>query len=132
MAVVERATAAVKYLIGTALLLLFNLLGNTTAQHWQLPLPGALIGLLLLLTALLTVARGWQRRIAPVAEPLIAHLSLLFIAPTIGAFYLTPALQSQLPMVVAVLFISTGAAMAVLIALLRWIVRGVARRRSAS
>mgnify|MGYP001096767131 CR=1 FL=1 len=110
-----------RYLAGLAILALFNTLGAVLAESCKLPLPGALVGLILLLVVLLTAGRGWLTTVGRVAEPLISHLSLLFIAPTIAAFYLSQSLQSQLPVIVAILFISTAAAMALLALLIRWL-----------
>jgi holin-like protein len=104
---------------GLALLLLFNFAGQVVAHHWRLPLPGALIGMVLLLAALLTVGRGWQNTVGAAAEPLIAHLSLFFIAPTLGAFYLADSLQAQLLPLFFVLFAGTALAMALLALLVR-------------
>lgn len=112
-----------RVLFGLIALVAFNTLGGWLASSWQLPLPGALVGLILLLAVLLTVGRSWQAPLGRVAEPLIAHLSLLFIAPTIGAFYLSQHLNEQLPLIVAILFISTSIAIALLTLLVRWLTR---------
>ncbi len=104
---------------GLAVLLLFNFVGQLVAHHWQLPLPGALIGMVLLLVALLTVGRSWQTTVGAAAEPLIAHLSLFFIAPTLGAFYLADSLQAQLLPLFFVLLAGTALAMALLALLVR-------------
>ena len=114
---------ALRILFGLIALVAFNTFGGWLASSWQLPLPGALIGLIVLLAVLLTVGRSWQAPLGRVAEPLIAHLSLLFIAPTIGAFYLSQHLNEQLPLIVAILFISTSVAIALLTLLVRWLTR---------
>lgn len=108
---------------GLALLVLFNFVGQLAAHHWQLPFPGALIGMVLLLVVLLTVGRRLHTCVGAAAEPLIAHLSLFFVAPTLGAFYLADALRAQLLPLLATLVVGTALAMALLALLVRPLTR---------
>jgi holin-like protein len=69
-------------LTGLALLLLCQSAGELLARGLHLPLPGPVLGLLLL-WALLTVP-AVRTPVAAVAEPLLAHLSLLFVPVGVG------------------------------------------------
>ena len=67
---------------GLALLLLCQSAGEASARLLHLPLPGPVLGMLLLMTLL-----GWQRLQAPAgaaAEALLTHLSLLFVPVGVG------------------------------------------------
>jgi holin-like protein len=69
-------------LTGLAALLLCQSAGEALARLLHLPLPGPVIGMLLLLVAL-----RWPRLRAPVgaaADSLLAHLSLLFVPVGVG------------------------------------------------
>lgn len=69
-------------LTGLALLLLCQSAGELLARGLHLPLPGPVLGLLLLWALLAWPAvRG---PVAAVAEPLLAHLSLLFVPVGVG------------------------------------------------
>jgi holin-like protein len=69
-------------LTGLALLLLCQSAGELLARGLNLPLPGPVLGLLLLWALL---AWPWVRKpVAAVAEPLLGHLSLLFVPVGVG------------------------------------------------
>lgn len=68
---------------GLLLLLLFQLAGEALVQWLQLPLPGPVVGMLLLLAALLS-RHALFARIAPAANLLIGNLTLLFFPIGIG------------------------------------------------
>ena len=67
---------------GLAWLLVLQLIGEVLARAFSLPLPGPVIGMLLLMPAL-----GWRPLREPVTEVarfLLAHLSLLFVPVGVG------------------------------------------------
>jgi holin-like protein len=68
---------------GLIILLLFQLAGEGLVRWLELPLPGPVAGMLLLLTALL-MRQGWAERVAPAANGLIRHLTLLFFPIGVG------------------------------------------------
>ena len=68
---------------GLLLLLLFQLAGEALVQWFNLPLPGPVVGMLLLLAALLSRHSVFER-IAPAANLLIGNLTLLFFPIGIG------------------------------------------------
>jgi holin-like protein len=67
---------------GFALLLLCQSAGEAVSRLAHAPLPGPVIGLLLM-WALLNVPAA-RAPVAAVAEPLLAHLSLLFVPVGVG------------------------------------------------
>jgi holin-like protein len=68
---------------GLIILLVFQLAGEALVRWLELPLPGPVAGMLLLLTALLA-RQGWAERVAPAADLLIRHLTLLFFPIGVG------------------------------------------------
>ena len=67
---------------GLTWLLIFQSLGELLARGLSLPLPGPVIGMVLLLVALRWPAV--QRPVAGCAEFLLSHLSLLFVPVGVG------------------------------------------------
>ncbi|MBB6674425.1 CidA/LrgA family protein [Cohnella nanjingensis] len=107
---------------GFAILLLFNLAGLAGHQLLHIPLPGNVLGMLLLLLSLLA---GWVKLawIEASAQFLLKHM-LIFFAPTIVGVivYFGQIGQQWLP-IVANLFVST----AIVLALTGWVTAKLAR-----
>jgi holin-like protein len=76
------ATAAIQPLRGLACLLLLQAAGELLGRAAALPVPGPVIGLLLLLVALRLPAL--RAPVAAAAQALLAHLSLLFVPVGVG------------------------------------------------
>lgn len=68
---------------GLLILLFFQFTGELLVRLLDLPLPGAVVGMVLLLLALITRAAVLQR-VAPAANLLIGNLTLLFFPIGIG------------------------------------------------
>ena len=102
-----------------AALFIFQLLGEVLVQWLALPIPGPLIGMLLLFAAL--VARGAVLvEMAQTANLLLGHLMLLFIPAVAGVMmYFGRVGQEWLPFLVACL---GGAAVTITVSALalRW------------
>jgi holin-like protein len=96
---------------GLAILLLCQSAGEALVRLLHLPLPGPVLGLLLLMAAL-----GWQRLRAPAgmaADALLQHLSLLFVPVGVGVMtHLALLSQHGLRMALALL-LSTWVGLAV-------------------
>ena len=102
---------------GFAVLLLCQTLGELAARGLGLPLPGPVLGMLLLLAAL-----AWPALRAPVqaaAEALLAHLSLLFVPIGVGVVSHLGVLGHHAPAIVAALVVSTWIGLAVTALVLR-------------
>lgn len=105
-----------------AALFIFQLVGELLARWLGLPVPGPLIGMLLLFVALL-VRRRLPDGLRDTAGLLLRHLMLLFIPAVAGVMmYFERVAQEWLPFLVAGV---AGAAftMAVTALTLRWMVR---------
>ncbi|HET7464318.1 MAG TPA: CidA/LrgA family protein [Longimicrobium sp.] len=86
---------------GTLILLAFLYAGNAISALLHLPLPGSVLGMVMLAAALhLRVVRPeWVR---PAADVLIRHMSLLYIPPGVGVMvYFGLIRREWLPLVAA-------------------------------
>jgi holin-like protein len=101
---------------GLAALLFFQSLGEALAQLTHAPVPGPVIGLVLLFTALVLRQQWRLRPWAPLdqaADGLLAHLSVFFVPAAVGVMlFWEPLAREGLAWVVAVVG-STAAAIAV-------------------
>ncbi|WP_338073646.1 CidA/LrgA family protein [Kineococcus siccus] len=70
-------------LAALGVLLALQLLGTLLVSVLHLPVPGAVVGLVLLV-ALGARHRGLRRRVEPAGDPLLRHLQLLFVPPGVG------------------------------------------------
>ena len=106
---------------GLALLLLSQCAGEVLARGLHLPLPGPVLGMLLMLALL-----RWSPLQAPVgaaAEPLLQHLSLLFVPVGVGVVTHLALLSQYGLRIVAVLVVSTLVGLAVTALLLQALLR---------
>ncbi|MGN6370936.1 MAG: CidA/LrgA family protein [Phycisphaerae bacterium] len=93
-------------MIGLAILLLFNLLGVLLNEYAHIPLPGNVIGLLLLLVALFTkiVKLHW---VEEAAHFLLRHMLLFFAPVIVASLALADLLAKNLFPLLAVILVST-------------------------
>ena len=106
-----------KPLQGLALLLLMQSAGEALSHFLQLPVPGPVVGMALLLLAL-----RWapvQQAIAPAAGFLLTHLSLLFVPVGVGVMTHLALLGTHGLRLVVVIVLSTWIGMAVTALVLR-------------
>ena len=91
-------------LLGLVILLLAQMLGLAAEALLGLPVPGVVIGLVVLVVlGLLRPTRAVVRAAEPAATPLLAHLQLLFVPPGVGIVLEMEALaQNALPIALAV------------------------------
>jgi len=104
-------------LSGFAWLLSLQTLGELLSRGLALPLPGPVIGMMLLLVAL-----RFERVREPVArcaDFLLAHLSLLFVPVAVGVMAYLPLLRQYGLRLLLVLVVSTWIGLAVTVLLLR-------------
>ena len=94
------------------IILCFQLIGEVAARGLGLPLPGPVVGLVLLVGACIT-RPTLAGRIRPVAQGLLANLSLFFVPAGVGVIAHMPTLaQHGLGLAIA-LIASTALAIAV-------------------
>ena len=106
---------------GLALLLLCQSLGEVLARGLKLPLPGPVLGLLL--TLLLLNWAPLQAPLGAAAEPLLQHLSLLFVPVGVGVVTHVALLSQYGLRIVVVLVVSTLVGLAVTALLLQALLR---------
>ncbi|UQN28318.1 CidA/LrgA family protein [Brachybacterium kimchii] len=91
-------------LLGLAVLLVLQMIGLALAALLHLPIPGVVLGLVLLvILGLVPRTRGILRVAEPAGTPLLAHLQLLFVPPGVGVVVEMGALaRNALPIALAV------------------------------
>lgn len=109
---------------GWAVLLVFQLFGEVAARLLRLPVPGPVVGMVLLLTAL-ALRMPADESVRAVSSGLLSHLSLLFVPAGVGIMLHAPRLSTEWPAIVAALIVSTLATIAVT----GWIADRLSRRR---
>lgn len=98
--------------LAVTLLLLFQLIGEAIARGFGLPIPGPVIGFVLL-ALMLAASPETRHSIEPTAAGLLRNLSLLYVPAAVGVIQQWQLLRTEaLPIAVA-LFVSTWAALAV-------------------
>lgn len=103
-----------------AMLLVFQTMGEGLSYALSLPIPGPVIGMLLLFVYLVLNNEA-VHRLAPTCLELLKHLSLLFVPAGVGIMVHAQRIASEwLPIVVA-LVCSTVVSIAVTGAVVRWL-----------
>lgn len=112
------------------LLLVYQLLGEVAVQILALPVPGPVVGMLLLFLTLL--ARGAAPEpLRATCQTLLAHLSLLFVPAGVGVMLHFKRLGAEwLPIAVA-LVASTVICIGVTALVMQWLLRRRGPERSA-
>lgn len=106
-------------LLGFASLLSLQAAGELLSRGLGLPLPGPVVGLVLLMLALRS-ARV-RAPVAACADFLLAHLSLLFVPVAVGVMAYLPLLREHGLRLLLVLVVSTWAGIAVTALVLRFL-----------
>ena len=89
------------FLVGITWLLLFQCAGEALARLTGMPVPGPVLGMILLFVALL-VRPSFTALLATAADGLARHLSLLFVPAGVGVMlHLHRVANEWLPIVVA-------------------------------
>ncbi len=104
---------------GFALLLVCQLIGEVAVQALSLPVPGPLVGMLLLFAGLV-VRGGLPDAVRDAANALLRHLMLLFIPAVTGVMmYFDRIAQEWLPFMAACV-VGTAVTMVTTALTLRW------------
>jgi len=110
-----------------ATLLVFQCLGEGVSYVFALPVPGPVIGMLLLFAFVMTRPAAADS-LEPTALELLRHLSLLFVPAGVGIMVSAQALRGEALAVVASLVVSTVAGIAVTALVTRALLRRQRRR----
>jgi holin-like protein len=106
---------------GLAILLLLQAAGESLTHLLGLPIPGPVVGLVLLLGALQVPAL--RESVGAIAELLLAHLSLLFVPIGVGVIVHLELISHYGLQLLAVIVVSTWIGMAVTALVLRGLLR---------
>ncbi|WP_371374938.1 CidA/LrgA family protein [Thalassotalea aquiviva] len=94
------------FIIGLAVLLIFQLLGEVAVAYFELPVTGPVAGMLLLFACL--VIRGKVgKKLGSASTHLLSHLSLLFVPAGVGLMMYFQILQQHWLAIVVALVLST-------------------------
>ncbi|WP_428819540.1 CidA/LrgA family protein [Microbulbifer sp. MCCC 1A16149] len=92
-----------RWLMGAGLLLGFDLAGRSLSTAFSLPVPGPVVGMLLLLLALVIYGRI-PRGLAEVAVLILRMLVLILLPATVGIYFLQElAIRDWLTLAIAML-----------------------------
>lgn len=117
------------FLQGVTALLVFQLVGEVTARLFGLPIPGPVLGMILLFASLLLLRRT-PEALDVSADHLLTNLSLLFVPAGVGVVLHLQLIRSEWFPIVVTLFASTLAGMAATAWVMQWAL-GRARGRVA-
>lgn len=104
-------------------LLVFQLIGEVTVQLAGLPIPGPVIGLLLLFLAL-CVRGSLAVPLRDTANGILQHLSLLFVPAGVGVMVHFARISGEWLPILAAVLVSTALAIAVSALVMRALMRG--------
>jgi holin-like protein len=111
------------------LLLLFQAVGETLSFAMALPLPGPVIGLMLLIAYLLLRPSALET-LRPTALDMLRHLSLLFVPAGVGIMLHGARLQAEGWKLLLAVVVSTLLTLAVTAIVTRWALRRFVREDS--
>lgn len=122
----SRLVALPPILLGLVALLVLQMIGMVLAELLDLPIPGTVLGLMLLVAlALIQPTRVITRVVEPAGQPLLRHLQLLFVPPGVGVVVEMSALAANaLPLALAV-----GGSFVVTLLVAGWVLQALLRRR---
>lgn len=103
-----------------ATLLVFQTIGEGLAYAFSLPIPGPVIGMVLLFLYLL-IKRDAVQTLAPVSLELLKHLSLLFIPAGVGIMVHAQRVAAEWLPIVTALLASTIVSIAVTALIVKWL-----------
>ena len=104
-----------------------NIAGGYVAALLRLPVPGTVIGILILLGALLAYGRV-PDPLRRVAVFLLAHLNLLYVPAGVGVLAYVALVRNDLLPIVVVLFVSTFLSMIASALAFHWTAKLTARK----
>jgi holin-like protein len=104
------------------ILLVCQLIGEVTARALGLPIPGPVIGLMLLFLGLV-VRGGVPEPLAQTSSGLLSNLSLLFVPAGVGVTLYFPLLAMEWPAIIGAVVGSTVLTIAVTALVMSWLLR---------
>ncbi len=106
---------------GLLVLLLFQGIGEASSHYSGLPIPGPVIGMILLFIYLQLSSRELSTGLGDAAHFMIRWLSLMFVPACVGFFFLTKIPANQWLAVTGVIIISTLVTMIITALLMKYV-----------
>jgi holin-like protein len=103
-------------------LLVCQLIGETVVRLLELPLPGPVLGLVLML-AVLALRRGVPGNLDVTANGLLRHLSLLFVPAGVGVLQHLARIEAEWLAIAAALLVSSVSTIVVTAVVMRGMIR---------
>lgn len=94
-------------LVGMAILLGCQLIGESTARFFHLPIPGPVIGMIILLLGLMVLGRV-PEGLRITTNGLTKHLAFLFVPAGVGVMANWSAIEAHLISIAVILLLSTA------------------------
>ena len=123
---------ALSLLRGLIILLLYQGMGEAITHYSGIPIPGPVIGMILLFLTLNLSGRKISLRfkhtgLEHTAHLLIRGLPLMFIPACVGIFFLPNTQTDQWPAIVGVIVLSTLITLTATALLMKWLLRSEAK-----
>ncbi|MGD8589711.1 MAG: CidA/LrgA family protein [Chromatiales bacterium] len=116
-----------KFLNGITLLLLFQLVGEFASRYLKLPVPGPVLGMLLLFLVM-SLRKQVPVSLDMASSALLSHLSLLFVPAGVGMMvHFNRIAEEWIPITVSLL-LSTIITMLTTAVVMYWLVRLVSQK----
>lgn len=112
---------------GMTLLLIYQLVGEVSVRLLALPVPGPVMGMVMLFLTLMIRGRV-VKTVEPASSALLSHLSLLFVPAGVGLIVHFNRLGSEWLPIGVTLLLSTIITMAVTALVMQWMTRLTVRR----
>jgi putative effector of murein hydrolase LrgA (UPF0299 family) len=112
---------------GITLLLIYQLAGEVSVRLLGLPVPGPVMGMVMLFITLMVRGR-MVKAVEPASSALLGHLSLLFVPAGVGLIVHFSRLGNEWLPISVTLLLSTIITMAVTALVMQWVTRLTARR----
>ncbi|HEV8078523.1 MAG TPA: CidA/LrgA family protein [Marinobacter sp.] len=112
---------------GITLLLIYQLVGEVSVRLLGLPVPGPVMGMVMLFITLMIRGR-MAKAVEPASTALLGHLSLLFVPAGVGLIVHFSRLGNEWLPISVTLLLSTIITMAVTALVMQWVTRLTVRR----
>ena len=110
------------------ILLVCQWLGEAVAQLCKLPVPGPVLGMILL-TVVLVLRADWRRYVAPASEPLLANFSILFVPAGVGVMVVADSLRDNWLALSAAVVVCTVLTLVVTTLTVHWVSKAMGTER---
>ena len=109
------------------ILLVFQLAGEAISHGLDLPIPGPVIGFILLLLALL-LRRGVPDELRSTATGMLQHFSLMFVPAGVGVMVHLSRLRDEWLLIIVALVLSTLLIIGCIVLVMNWLMRRYSRK----